>query len=288
MSTERPVLKLDPEAIPTEPKSAATVIVVRDRPRSGLEIFFVRRHAKSAFLGGAVVFPGGKLDAADRGASIIAQCVGTPRRATDFAADAINARELGVCACRELLEEAALALTTTPIDDQHCEALRAALTSGRPFGDLLTEAKLSLQLDALHAFGRWVTPNAESRRYDARFFLACAPVGQTGKHDDHETTSSVWATPQKMLEASAAGEVFLAPPTTRCLELLAPAKNIEDAVAIAATQILQPVCPEFVASDPPMLVLPGDPSHSIRETRVNGPSRFVLREGRFCSEDPRD
>lgn len=288
MSTERPVLKLDPDAIPAEPKSAATVIVVRDRAISGLEIFFVRRHAKSAFLGGAVVFPGGKLDAADGEASILAQCVGTPHRADAFAADSIGARELGVCACRELLEEAGLALTTTPIDDEHCENLRAALTSERSFGDILTEAKLSLQLDALHAFGRWVTPKAESRRYDARFFLACAPDGQTGKHDDHETTSSVWATPQKMLEASAAGEVFLAPPTTRCLELLAPARDVADAVAMASSQNLRSVCPEFVPSDPPTLVLPGDPSHSVQETRVSGPSRFVLRDGRFCSEDPRD
>ena len=59
------MLDFDPnrEAVPA--KDAATVLIVRSGASRGVELFFVRRHAKSAFLGGAVVFPGGKLDAGD-------------------------------------------------------------------------------------------------------------------------------------------------------------------------------------------------------------------------------
>ena len=59
------------------------------------------------------------------------------------------------------------------------------------------------------------------------------------------------------------------------------------ALALADEQSLLPVCPRFVASDPPMLVLPGDPEHEVRDQRVAGPTRFVLRDGKFLSDDPR-
>ena len=60
------MLNLDAERPFSAPLEAATLLVLRESPPSGaLEVFFVRRHAASPFLGGAVVFPGGKLEAAD-------------------------------------------------------------------------------------------------------------------------------------------------------------------------------------------------------------------------------
>jgi hypothetical protein len=35
-----------------------------------------------------------------------------------------------------------------------------------------------------------------------------------------------------------------------------------------------------------MLTLPGDPEHEVAERRVDGPTRFVLRDGRFVGEEP--
>jgi 8-oxo-dGTP pyrophosphatase MutT (NUDIX family) len=46
----------------SEPIPAATVILLRDP----LEVFLVRRHARSGFMANAYVFPGGKVDEADR------------------------------------------------------------------------------------------------------------------------------------------------------------------------------------------------------------------------------
>src|SRR5271163_4444008 len=50
------------EAVPVRP--AATVLLVRDGA-SGLEVFMVVRHHKIDFASGALVFPGGSVDAGD-------------------------------------------------------------------------------------------------------------------------------------------------------------------------------------------------------------------------------
>ena len=52
------------EPIVANPRPAATVVVLRDSS-SGPEVFMVRRHADTAFMGGAHVFPGGRVDQAD-------------------------------------------------------------------------------------------------------------------------------------------------------------------------------------------------------------------------------
>ena len=49
------------EAIP-----AATLIVVRDRPKAAPELLMVERAEGMAFAAGALVFPGGRIDQADR------------------------------------------------------------------------------------------------------------------------------------------------------------------------------------------------------------------------------
>ncbi|MSP26470.1 MAG: hypothetical protein EXR75_15240 [Myxococcales bacterium] len=297
-------------AAPAEPRDSATVLFLRESVFHGepvlhgepvfqgdpaetdavageaeLRIFCVRRHAASPFLGGAVVFPGGKLDPAD---CAFASADGVVERVHELVSNREHAVGLAVCACREALEEAGLCQTAPAIDDATVMLARAALTQGVTLAALFADrlANHRLMTSALVPFSRWVTPAAESRRYDARFFLARAPEGQRGQHDAHETTSGVWATPSEMLAAFERGDVFLAPPTLRCFELLRGITTYEAAVELAGRQSLEPICPRFVAADPPMLVLPGDPLHEIAERRIAGPTRFVLRDGKFLSEEP--
>ncbi len=136
-------------------------------------------------------------------------------------------------------------------------------------------------------WARWITPEAEARRFDARFYLLELPPGQVGRHDEHETTHSFWARPAAILERAVRGEIFLAPPTTRTLELLAAVASVQAARDLAAAQSLRPICPRFVPDErAPFLALPGDPTHEEREKRVAGTTRFVLRDGRFVGEDP--
>ena len=55
----------------TEPRQAASIIVLRDSP-DGPEVLLVQRNPKQRFMGGAWVFPGGAVHAEDAGHSAAA------------------------------------------------------------------------------------------------------------------------------------------------------------------------------------------------------------------------
>ena len=285
------MLQFDPANAPSAPRAASTVIVLRPSA-DGIEVFCVRRHQKSAFLGGAVVFPGGKVDAQDGSPAWTdpaSPLLATPlhARAASMEGPDANAVALAVAACRESLEEAAIVPLERALPDAEILAMRRELESGVDLADTLRKRDVRLAVDALIPWGRWVTPEAEQRRFDARFYLLALPDMQQGAHDERETTQSFWASPEEVLRRFLAGEIFLAPPTCRSVELLAECPTIESAVALAGEQSLLPICPRFVFDEKaPYLALPGDPSHEIPEKRVAGKSRFVLRDARFLSEDP--
>ncbi len=226
------MLDLDPTRAAAAPRDAATLVVVRDGA-SGLEVFCVERQ-KVGFLGGAVVFPGGKLDTADLDPAWVTLSK-SPRVPTGSSeADVATWRGLGVAACREALEEAAiLPLAGTALDHATLRSWQARVAKKRggpppetTLAALLTEAHARLDLAALHPMARWVTPVAESRRFDTRFFLYVADAALTGAHDDHETTASFWATPAEVMRRFVAGELQLAPPTHRTLKQLASAGDV--------------------------------------------------------------
>jgi 8-oxo-dGTP pyrophosphatase MutT (NUDIX family) len=286
------MLDLDPNRPATDARDAATLVVLREGGAGGVEVFCVVRQ-KGGFLGGAVVFPGGKLDPADLDPSWSARS--TPPRDADpgFAADATHLRGLAIAACREALEEAAL----LPVDGaapthEDLVAWRALVAGGSAtVAALLAERDLKLDLGALHPFARWVTPLSEARRFDTRFYLWVSRAGSTGQHDGHEVTASFWATPADVLRRFEAGGLQLAPPTHRTLAVLESAGDVAAAVALAARSCLDPICPKLVPQRDAQgetfaLVLPGDPEHEVREARCPGPSRFVLRGGRFRPEGP--
>ncbi|MBK8257663.1 MAG: hypothetical protein IPK82_33960 [Polyangiaceae bacterium] len=279
------MLQFDPNQKAPAPRAASTVIALRNTQHA-IEVFCVLRHQKSSFLGGAVVFPGGKVDADD--ADETWKTLSTephPRTALMESADA-SALALTVAAARESLEEAALLPATQNLSAADLLALRTELSSSA-FRGVVAAHKLRLAAHALLPWARWVTPQAESRRFDARFFLLPLPEGQEGVHDNHETTMSFWSRPSDVLDRFMKGEIFLAPPTCRTLELLAACNSVESAVLLADRQSLLPICPTFVPHDTaPFLSLPGDPTHEVPEKRVDGKTRFVLRNGRFVSEDP--
>jgi 8-oxo-dGTP pyrophosphatase MutT (NUDIX family) len=285
------MLDLDPTRAAPPTRDAATLVVVRDGA-SGLEVFCVERH-KTGFLGGAVVFPGGKLEPSDLDPAWIDRS--TPPRATSvpWATDEATARGLAVAACREALEEATL-LPVAGATLDHATLLDWRIRLARKETTLLAllaNAGARTDLAALHPFARWVTPAAETRRFDTRFFLMVADGSTTGAHDDRETTASFWATPTEVLRRFAAHELQLVPPTHRTLELLATAGDARGAIDLAARACLEPICPRLVTQadargETMALVLPGDPAHDVREPRVTGRSRYVLRGDRFLPEDP--
>lgn len=276
-------LDFDPSRAGSAPRDAATVLLVRDDAARGLEVFCVQRSQASSFMGGAVVFPGGKVDAGDADPAWLERALFPESLPAGFS------HPLVVAACRETLEEAALLSAAPPVDDAEARAAQSRSAGG--FAAIFDGGR---RLDArgFVPFARWITPVAESRRFDARFFLAVAPPGQLGAHDTRETIRSFWARPADVLADFARGDVTLFPPTHRTLEILASCKDSAAATAYARGACLDPICPKLVPQagdggegDTMALVLPGDPEHDVGSARCPGRSRFVLRAGKWLPED---
>ena len=95
------------------PSAAATVVLLRDG-RDGLEAYLQLRPTGMGFAGGLWVFPGGRVDAADRDPAVDASWAGPPPSAwaERLGLPVGEARGHVVAACRETLEEAGLLLAT--------------------------------------------------------------------------------------------------------------------------------------------------------------------------------
>ena len=52
------------------PKKAATTILLRNKEPEGFEVFLLKRHEKSSFMGGNYVYPGGRVDREDGSSEI--------------------------------------------------------------------------------------------------------------------------------------------------------------------------------------------------------------------------
>ncbi len=172
----------------------------------------LERHLDSDFVGGAYVFPGGKVDNTDCHLPPdlwfgIDPEVEAPR----FGVDPSVALGLYVAAARETLEEAGVLLGTT-----------ATMPADRPGHDDSLEAWLrdhhvKLDLGKLAPWSWWVTPEGVHRRFDTKFFAAVAPPEQDARHDGAETTASMWITPSDAISRARAGEVVIILPTRRNL-----------------------------------------------------------------------
>jgi 8-oxo-dGTP pyrophosphatase MutT (NUDIX family) len=263
---------------------SATVVLLRDRDGE-MEVFLLRRHGQSDVLGGAFVFPGGKLDPED--ADWAGRLDRTPEQLHALLGEPelqpAGAGALFVAAIREVFEETGLLFAdTAPAPTQQ---LWAALRAGRPFGELLAPLDLRLAASALLPWSRWVTPTLSSvvrRRFDTRFFVATVPPGQEPRHDDHEATESLWLPPRTALRQYWDGVIELAPPQIMSLAHLARHRSV--ASVFAAARGRRPPCIRPQPQDVEgvrVLCYPGDPWHSDREQVLPGPTRLSWRNRRF-------
>ncbi len=282
-------LEIEPDREPAAPRDAATVVVLREEDEE-FSVFMVKRHKNSAFMGGAYVFPGGKLDAEDSAPEILERTSGLSEqdaaRALGEPADPQRAVGLYVAAVRETFEEAGV-LLAEDVDIAALDKARATLEGGAPFARVIEGLGAVLDLTRLTPWTRWVTPVVEPRRYDARFFLARAPEGQLAAHDQRETTESAWLRPSEALARESRGEIQLPPPTMRSLEMLALFTDIDEVIREASERTPPVVEPVFSDEGGKWsLLLPGAPGHPVPEQRIPGPTRFVLSNGRWWSGEP--
>lgn len=230
-----------------EVRDAATVITARDTGE-GLEVFLVRRHAGAAFLPDRYVFPGGRVDDADRDVAAHARLRGSAGNVDPAYA---------ITAARETFEEVGLLFADRAVALDDLVAARRALHAGEiAFGDVLAQLDVALDASQLVYFSRWVTPQAElARRFDTRFFVARVPYDQVAEADLAEVTDGRWFRPADALAANRHGAINLIFPTIKHLERIAPYHRVDDLLAFARTKSIVPVTPE-VQPGPTFVLVP--------------------------------
>lgn len=208
---------------------AATLVVWRDGPAKP-EILVVERSASMAFAAGAIVFPGGRIDAADR---VLAEACGKPDQAAK------------ISAIRETIEESGVvAGLAGPVDPALGLKLQAELNVGADFGELLIANGLTLDFDALTPFARWMPAFKHPRKFDTLFFLASAPSGDWPPNPQAgECVAAEWADPAELLDRISRGEASAIFPTKRNLERLAGHGRFEAALADAHSHSLDTIIP---------------------------------------------
>lgn len=226
-----------PAALPS-----ATVLLVRDRP--AFEVMMVRRHHQIEFASGALVFPGGKVEAADGDPAWAGHVLGP---------DTLGAAERAcrVCAVRETFEESGILLAAAPDGGRplaapvSAEARERIAGGGGTFLGFVAEHGLRLDLSAMVPFAHWITPAAMPKRFDTRFYLVEAPADQLATSDGSETVDAEWIAPAEALRLGEARERILLFPTRLNLRLLAESGSAEAARRVAAARPLVPVEPSF-------------------------------------------
>ncbi|MCP3735609.1 NUDIX domain-containing protein [Sphingomonas sp. RP10(2022)] len=214
-----------------DPIPAATLVILRDRAGHRPELLMVERAKAMAFAGGAMVFPGGRIDPGDHALA-----------ATLDAGPDAPAR---IAAIRETIEEAGLAIGLDPAPaPDRLAAMRARLHAGDAFAAILADEGIALNLDRLVPFARWLPDHPGMRIFDTLFFLARAPDGEASV-DATETVALTWTTAADLLAEADAGRATIIYPTRRNLERLALFADYEAAVAQAAAHPIRAITPFY-------------------------------------------
>ena len=260
--TETPQTPTPPA--PTIP--ASTVLLLRDGDQ-GLEVFMVLRHSQIEFAGGALVFPGGRVDAAD------SQFGGASE------SDPLGAFK--IAAIREVFEECGVLLADQ--DAGLVEGSRARQLGDRYARDLESEKislaamfeteKLIPRIGDLVHYSHWITPETRPKRFDTHFFLAATPPGQGAVHDGHESVDSIWITPQQALEDGESGHRSVMFPTRMNLKMLAESSTVCEALAAARNRKVVAVLPRVTRVEGGRIMrIPEEAGYGFSEIVFSGPT----------------
>jgi 8-oxo-dGTP pyrophosphatase MutT (NUDIX family) len=283
-------MELNTDIVTGPPRAAATVIMLRDGigGEQGLEVFLIRRHAKSNVLGGVFVFPGGKVDKLDAELDMAAHIdqplaeLHAALNETDI--DELTAAGLYIAAVREVFEESGI-LFAEGATHEHAARATAMLRKGKAFDAVLAEMNLRLQTSSLAPWSRWitpVTPTVMNKRFDTRFFVAAAPTGQVAAHDNFEATESVWLKPRAALEQHRDGLIEMAPPQIMTLAHLSRFGSVQAAMADARGRMPPIIEPHPIDIDGTRVICyPGDEQHPVKVRAMPGPLRLRYRNKLF-------
>lgn len=247
-----------------EAAPAATVLLLRDQP--AFEVLMICRHEKSAFAGGALVFPGGRVDPCDHDDAWRDHADGLSNDARIAASQVAAVREAyeeaGVLIARDVGGEMATGTVALALSDWRAKVE----TDDAHFLDLIRREGLRLACDQLHLFSHWVAPPGLHRRFDTLFFAARFPPGQQVLEDGEEATEALWISPRAALAARAAGDRKIIFPTARNLDLLSVASSVAETLAFAARRRIVPIMPSVVTRGGEILLtIPDDLGYPVTE-----------------------
>lgn len=235
---------------------AATLILVRERPGGAPELLMVERSGKMAFAAGALVFPGGRIDEADRQLSGV-----------------LGVDPAAIAAIRETLEESAVPVGLSPVPNRNAaRAIQDELTANRPFADLLRQRDLNLEASELTPFARWIPKFHAVRRFDTLFYVARGPDGDwEPRVVGGECAAALWLTAAEVLEREQRGEARLIFPTRRNLERLAQHGSFDSIRADALAHPVEPVTPwvEEIGGDR-FITIPDHLGYPVTRERLDG------------------
>lgn len=252
----------------SDAKQAATVILLRPDASGGgpPELLLIERAATLAFAGGAMVFPGGRVEPGDRAVVSF----------HDLDEDDAAGR---VAAARETFEEVGVLLTAGPPLDAATRAhWRTRLCDDSAgFDAFLAATGHALDLAALTPFAHWVPPAGAdiARRYDTRFYLALCPPDEAHEVDAGETVAAHWTTAAAAVARADAGEIGLVFPTRRNLERLAQYASLDTLLAAARARPPRLIQPAIERRDDGALwlTIPTDADYPITAERLDAVRR---------------
>lgn len=231
-----------------EPKPAATAVLVRDGERAP-ELLLLKRHRAAGFVPGAYVFPGGRVDEADSDSELVEMLGPVPRGAPPA---------YWLAVVREVFEETGVLLARSS-DGAACAdasadpALahwRSALLDGdAALLDVMRAEDLRPDISRMVYCSHWITPVAEPKRYDTRFFLAELPEGCGATIDEREMSHAVWLTADEAIAQFQRGELPMVFPTARTLHELSRFASIEQALAHYRSATIRAIQPRLVRRD---------------------------------------
>jgi 8-oxo-dGTP pyrophosphatase MutT (NUDIX family) len=266
----------DPPAAAAQPKPAATAVLMRDSV-AGPEVLLLRRLRSAGFVPGAWVFPGGRVDPADSAPSLV-ELLGHLPRGPDAS--------FWLAAVREVFEETGVLLARGADDapdglrtpgtggapgmggtpaagaaaDDRLAYWRSALLAGEAgLAELLRDIDAVPDLGSVVYCSHWITPVAEPKRYDTRFFLAALPHGANVSIDEREMSDALWLSPEHALRRFAQGELPMVFPTVKTIQRLAGYASVQDALDAFRSADVAPILPRLVTTgDGVGIVLPGE------------------------------
>lgn len=256
---------------PVAARPAASLLLVRDgRPRADgrtLEVLMMERHGDIEFAGGAVVFPGGKVERSDA----------TQRYTGRF--PSITDLPSRMAAIREAFEETGVLLARhlgsrrfASRQDQRLFLRRVKRRAGLRDRRLLLELQglgMTLAAESLVPFSHWITPEIRKIRFDTRFYLAAMPRGQMIQHDGTEAVGAFWDAPEDIVGRHGLDIGALMFPQRMNLIELARARCVAEALALARSRPVVPILPKLEKTDDAVF-------SNIPEAAGYGGSRFIF------------